>query len=175
MLGSREFVTFARKMAEQAKLSIEFGGLLEAVQKMKANKATGLDGVSNEMVSFVTWNALIVLHRLFEERLNSTQPDTVVDWQTIIVHCIPKKPSPTSLSQWRPISLLPTIEKLFAATLTQNIVQYVPWPQEVYGFIEGKQTMEVTAAHRMALNKSLLWSTPLLYPTKLVFEKLLIP
>jgi hypothetical protein len=151
------------EMRREKILHIDFSGFLEAIHKMRGNKATGLDGICNEMVQNFTWNTLVNLHRLFEQRLNSTEHESIEDWKTILVYCIAKKTSPTSLSHWRPISLLPTLQKLFAATLAQKIDDFVVWPTEFYGFMEGKQTLEVTSAHRFALTKAALWNVPLFW------------
>ena len=134
--------------------------VMDSIKTFQNGKAEGLDGVAAEMLKALPWSAILRLRQGFELRLNNLAGGEVYeDWHSILVHCIPKLGSPTSLSHWRPISLLSCVQKLYACCIMKVLDDHFVWPPELVGFTSGRQTMEVTFAARLALAKSVEWGT----------------
>ncbi len=53
------------------------------------------------------------LARLFEKRLNADpeEPDPGQDWLDIFIYLIPKTKNPTTISTWRPIAIVNSLQK----------------------------------------------------------------
>jgi hypothetical protein len=158
---NREAAVLEEGMRRSPKVPIPFSTFLDAVHALQPGKAPGADGIVNEMVSCLGFNSLVAIHRLFEERLNGFGHQGVQGWELISVHCIPKDPNPKDLKNWRPISLLPTLQKLYASCVAKLVQASVTWPPEFYGFMPGRQPLEITSAHRRACHLSLEWGAPL--------------
>jgi hypothetical protein len=147
---------------QQTPLSIPFFHIVDSVAGLAKNKAPGPDGVLNEHLLALRWPVLCKIHELFEHRLNCGDPGLLVhSWVNVHVFAIPKIESPKSLSQWRPISLISVLAKLFGAALARLCDECVCWPDWVYGFRAGRQVMEISACVRHGLSKAARWEVPL--------------
>ena len=91
------------------------------------------------------------LRGLFEKRLNNEEGGEVGDgWFDIDIQCIPKKANPRNLGDWRPISLLPTIQKFYNAVTAKMYDDWIELPLWMAGFMEGRQTLELSFAVHQA-------------------------
>jgi hypothetical protein len=61
---------------------------------------------------------------------------------------------PMSLGDWRPISLLSTIQKVYNATVSKMHDDWIDIPVWMAGFMEGRQTLELPFAIQQAFERS---------------------
>jgi hypothetical protein len=93
--------------------------LIEAIQKLQNNKATGPDGISSENFKHLPPNMLANLLHLIRSAANlQTTPKL---WQNCFVKLIFKKGETTSIANYRPIALLNTIFKLWETILFHKL------------------------------------------------------
>ena len=149
--------------AGEAELCLPFDYLLDSVLSIDGDKALGADDIPPNALKLLSWECLSVVHRFFQARLNNKAAGKVHDaWHLIKVWCIEKICSTRSLSQWRPISLLSTLQKLYSSCLSQILEDQVDMPADyVLGFTEGMQTLDVTFAVRMGFEVARVWGLPI--------------
>jgi len=92
-----------------------------ALRKLANNKAAGSDGVPNEVYKQLHPNLKIVLLRILNNALQSEIPSS---WREVIVVPIYKKGDVIDPANYRPISLINTITKLFTAVLANRLQNY---------------------------------------------------
>ena len=122
----------------------------------KQNSASGGDGVTWQALSCLGDKAVRLLCALFNKRLHGYDlEDTLNDWIKVIAVMLPKKDQPRSVNEWRPMCLTSCLQKCFLSCVCRLLEQWsAPVDFSQYGFVEGKQTMEVSEAARNALVKS---------------------
>lgn len=94
--------------------------LVLAIKKLSKNKAPGSDGIPNEIWKALNTTVKFKLLNLFNNIFNNpnNMPDT---WSEIVIVPIFKKGNPDLPSNYRPISLLNTVTKLFTTLLTHRL------------------------------------------------------
>ena len=159
------FTALAHASSNTPRLHLPLNYLLDCIGRICSGKATGLDQIPAESFKYLKWSAVLVLRDLFEQRLNGEVVDesSVHEaWHTVMVWCIPKTQDPKSLSEWRPVSLISNLQKLYGSCTAMLLEEECPIPREYnYGFMQSCQTMDVTFAMRLAVEKSNLWGIPL--------------
>ena len=148
--------------------TVHFGGLLSDMEKSilwgdalkmfdveeihrgiagaKNNKAPGLDGWRSELLKIVDNDEIIC------KGIASTFDDVIsgghvpVDWQRARIVPIPKSGNPEDVKNWRGITLLCVVYKIFAALLARRIVAVLQrnemMASEQFGFTQGKSTVD---------------------------------
>ena len=111
---------------------------------MKPGKACGIDGLSNEMIICLLRNNPNILLKLFNACILAPEPMTC--WNTSAIYPIHKKGSKLDPDNYRGISLLPCLSKLFSAILNQRLLKFTIeneiLSQEQLGFIPGNRTSD---------------------------------
>ena len=138
--------------------------LFEARHRMAAGKAPGLDGLVYEVFMFLPWQVLDMIWVAFEKRLNSCpgHHEVIQAWQEIPVVHIPKVAAAHKVEQWRPLCMLPVLCKWYSSCVVLFLQHHLPKPTcNLYGFIPGRQTMEISELVRLLLQRFNEWDIPI--------------
>jgi hypothetical protein len=110
-----------------------------ALSKAKSDKAPGLDGVQKDLLAIMAptlRDALTYLYRLAQQ-LRYWPKDSMAALITLIY----KKGDPTVISNWRPISLLPTIYKILSRIINERLGRFNQLMENIGphqgGFVKG--------------------------------------
>ena len=97
--------------------------VMKVIGKAKSRKAVGLDNIPNEVLKNDV--SIQFLHKLFHKIFNTTIIPT--QWKLAIIKPIPKGSSidPKLPMQYRGISLLSTVYKLYTAVLNDRLVKKI--------------------------------------------------
>ncbi|CAF2810732.1 unnamed protein product [Rotaria sp. Silwood2] len=100
---------------------------------MKSGKAPGMDGISADIIKAGGRALAIRLHALFVEIWEKEEP--IDDWSTaIIIRLFKNKGDKRDCGNYRGISLLPVVSKIFSRIILNRLQAYL-----------GKQIMEQQA------------------------------
>lgn len=118
--------------------------LKKACNTLKMGKATGIDNLSNEMISCFTNVYPHITIKLFNNILDNNQ--IIPDWTVGIITPIFKKGSKTDPNNYRGISLLSCFGKLFMALLHNRLLAFaisnnIISPNQL-GFLPGNRTSD---------------------------------
>ena len=102
--------------------SVTMEEFFQAVKQGKRSKAPGQDGICPEFIK-KTWE---VTKYVLLEVMNSMYRDGIISDQQNqgILLCLPKKPDPTRLEDYRPLTLMNTDYKLFTRIIANSLR---PW------------------------------------------------
>ena len=123
---------------------ITINELQNASYILRSGKASGIDAISNEMLQCILKLKPSILYRLFNSILkyNGETPN----WYTSILALIHKKGSKSNTLNYRGISLLSCVSKLFTAILNTRLSNYVKEKNiiamEQLGFMPGNRTSD---------------------------------
>jgi hypothetical protein len=119
-------------------------------KKMKLGKACGIDDVVNEFLKFCNEPVLALLTRWFNIVLESgTVPE---DWCTGIISPIYKKKGPRNCpDNYRGITLLSCVGKLFTAVLNKRLTSFIEQEKLIGPEQAGFRAMHSTMDHAFAL------------------------
>ncbi|CAF1012995.1 unnamed protein product [Adineta ricciae] len=136
-----------------------------AVLSLKADKAPGPDGITNEALKKGGYELWKVLTKLFNECLESENVPT--QWKKSTTIIIPKKGDREDLKNYRPIALLPTIYKAFTKVLVNRMTRQLDeqQPCEQAGFRSGFSTTD----HLQVVNQVLERTRECKIPMCMVF------
>ena len=119
---------------------------------LSVDKSPGWDGITNEFFKAFVQELKGPLTMLFQDVWSSGQmPDS---WKIGLVKLIPKVASPMSFAQWRPISLMGGLYKIFAKVIAnrlQKVLSSVVHPMQ-YGFIKGRDILHNILNVQMAVD-----------------------
>ena len=135
------------------------------IKKLKNKKSPGPDGVANELLKSAASLVRKPLAHLMNACLqNETIPS---DWRNALVILIFKKGDPTDLKNYRPISLLSHMYKLFTKILTERISTAIDLAQskDQAGFRSNRSAID----HLQALNQLSEKSVEFQIPISLAF------
>lgn len=121
---------------------IEEREVFEHIRQLKAEKSPGPDGLSNETLKL---GAPILLHHLTHLFNMILDSETVPEqWCTSDIILLYKKGNPMDIGNYRPISLLASIYKLFSSILLNRIAKTIDesQPKEQAGFRAGFSTTD---------------------------------
>ena len=99
--------------------------VLNKINKLKMHKAPGIFGTTNKLIKSLKPLLLKPLTNLFNDYLRLSHFPSSYKIAKLIM--IPKKPNTNKLEEFRPISLLPTLSKLFESILASRIYK---WAEE---------------------------------------------
>ena len=118
--------------------------IYDAIMSMSNNKSPGLDGIVIELIKAATSFYIPMLEKLFNKILDSgIYPE---DWCKAILCPIHKKGSVTDPKNYRGISLLPVVGKVFTKILNQRLNEWADHTnmrqEEQAGFRKGYSTAD---------------------------------
>lgn len=121
---------------------VRLDDLTEVINSLKNNSSPGIDGISSLLIKNVYPKIVNVL--LFLVNLSfqtGVFPDRLKEAVVIPVH---KSGSKSNLNNFRPISLLPVLSKVFEKLMKQRLVEFLKknkfFSKNQFGFSEGKST-----------------------------------
>jgi len=110
------------------------------VKKLKENKATGPDGISNEHVKYGGKTLIKILTELFNEILETKQIPK--SWKLSKIILLFKKGSKYDIRNYRPISLISTFAKIFSALIDFRLRGRINLSLSQAGFKKGFSTTD---------------------------------
>ena len=118
--------------------------LKEASYVLRNGKAPGPDAISNEMLKCILEAKPSILLKLFNSILIYNGKTT--DWYTSMLILLHKKGKKTEPTNYRGISLLSCVSKLFTAILNKRLLNFVKerniLSEEQLGFVAGNRTSD---------------------------------
>ena len=110
--------------------------------KLPAKFSRSPDGIPAVVLKILSYELCIPLHIIFKMSLDSTTCPTA--WKYADITPIFKKGDPSQAHNYRPISILPAMCKLFERILTEDIYDHLGRNHLItsaqYGFIKGRST-----------------------------------
>ncbi len=121
---------------------IRAADLMKAINRMSTSHSSGMDGITSSMVKCCKNEILPVLEYLFNKSLSEhTFPTT---WKCAKITAIHKKDDTTDPNNYRPISLLPSIAKVFERVVHTQCYNYMEenslFNERQSGFRRGRST-----------------------------------
>jgi hypothetical protein len=118
--------------------------IVDAIGHLKANKAAGIDGITGDMLKVALPVCLAYMVKLFNQILNSGEyPET---WTSAIIVPIHKSGDKNTPNNYRGVSLLSVLGKVFARVLNKRLSTWAEtnnhFPQEQGGFRAGHSTVD---------------------------------
>lgn len=140
---------------------IQDSEVYEHIKQLKSEKSPGPDGICNEVLKT---GAPILIHHL--TRLFNLVIDTEMvpeQWRSSDIILLYKKGNPLDVGNYRPISLLPSIYKLFSSIMLRRISQNIDdkQPKEQAGFRSGYSTMDHVHTLEQIIEKHQEYNRPL--------------
>ena len=123
--------------------------VLSALKPTKNGTSPGIDGITSDALKAGAELLATPLANIFSQCVNDEFiPDHFADSKTILLH---KKGDPRLIGNYRPISLLPTIGKLFTKSINRRLQANIEAQQaeEQFGFRRGRSTID--AIHVLSL------------------------
>lgn len=135
--------------------------VIEGIKKLKAEKCPGPDGITNEAIKIGSKYLAHPLTQLFNSILDSGT--TPFQWSESNMILLYKKGDPTDIGNYRPISLLPTLYKLFSSIIEKRISKRIEehQPIEQAGFRRGYSTIDHIHAIEQIVEKYNEYQKPL--------------
>ena len=109
--------------------------ILDVLLNLNPNKASGVDQVSPKMLKRTAYSFCVPLTRLFNMSLQKGQyPD---NWKLANVTPILKKGDPSSVNNYRPISLLSSVSKVMEKAVFKYVFNFLRDNEVIYKFQSG--------------------------------------
>lgn len=110
--------------------------VIAIIKKLKNNKAPGMDNVNNKMMKATPEKFLTAITKIYNACIEQSYfPD---QWKTSTIVLFPKPGKDISKPEnHRPISLLPTLSKIFERLILKRLLPYINLPSQQYGFRKG--------------------------------------
>ena len=97
--------------------------VLHIINSLKPKTSTGVDGISNKLLKFVICGIAKPLPIIINQMLSvGIFPDVLKISKVIPLY---KKDDPVNFSNYRPISLLPSISKIFEKFIFKQLADYL--------------------------------------------------
>ena len=141
---------------------LSYSGFCEAFDLVKPNVATGRDNISVTILRLLPENVRGLLCCVVVERPDGREDSDVEDWAEFDVCLVPKKGDISCLGRWRPISLVPSLFKLYEVCMWEVLDQELkPLPSQNFGFRTGRQCLAIISFLVEGLRKAEEWSEKL--------------
>lgn len=116
--------------------------VLETINKLKQDKCPGSDKITNEILKIASPIITLPITKLFNYILE--QGETPRQWSESNIILLYKKGDPKNITNYRPISLLPCMYKLFSSIINQRLNNTLEskQPVEQAGFRKGYSTID---------------------------------
>ena len=131
-----------------------------AISNLKNGKSPGLDNIYSEYIKAGGRPLLLVLHRLFNLILTTgTIPQA---FKTALIVVLYKKGSRLDCGNYRPISLLSHVYKLFISIIASRVKSdlYASFPASQAAYQPGRGTIEQVIALEQIIEKSIEFNNP---------------
>ena len=118
-------------------------GEIKAVSQMNNNKAPGIDGITAEILKNGSEKMFDLLEQIIQSVWESEVPQ---DWRDAIVVSLYKKGLKSDCSNFRGISLLSILEKLFSRIILNRLVRTIVngiQPESQCGFHASRGTVDM--------------------------------
>ena len=127
----------------------------EAFELVKPNVATGRDNIPDSVLRLRLENARSRLYCAVVERLAGREDEHVRNWAELDVCLVPKKGDISNLGRWRPISLVPSLFKLYEVCVWKVLDKELrPLPCQMFGFRSGRQCLDIVSYLVESLRKA---------------------
>ena len=93
----------------------------DSLQKLKGCKAAGINGLPAELLKSGPFSMMECLASLFTAILNGKYPEQL---STCLITAVHKHGDKADLSNYRPITVIPVLAKLFASVLTRRLADW---------------------------------------------------
>ena len=137
----------------------------DIVTKLPSGNAGGGDGMPSQIIKAFSWQQICFLATTFEDIANNSayQPhQRPTGWNLSHVSMLPKMPHADRVEDFRPISLIPQVQKVYLKWLYRIIAPradlYLPAAQ--HGFRPRRQCSEIHFILNKVRESSLEWRTP---------------
>ena len=122
--------------------------ILHIIDSLKPKTSTGVDGISNKLLKFIKCGIPKPLTIIINQMLNvGIFPDLLKTFKIIPLY---KKDDPVNFSNYRQISLLPSISKIFERVIFKHLADYLEENNLMYKYQYGFQkylSTEYAALH----------------------------
>ncbi|CAH2254525.1 jg25688 [Pararge aegeria aegeria] len=127
--------------------------ILGIINKLKPEKCPGSDNITNDAIKAASIILALPLAKLFNMILKTTH--TPSQWSESNIILLYKKGDPKDIGNYRPISLLPSIYKIFSTMLNQRISATLEQhqPKEQAGFRKKFSTLDHIHALELVIEK----------------------
>ena len=143
------------------------------VEELASGKAPGLDGISNEILKYASVVIVPLLYKLFNVILDTKCfPD---EWSDALIVPVYKKGNKSEPNNYRGISLLSSIGKIFTKLLNKRLVKWADdnnkLSDEQAGFRKGKSTIDQIFIFQSIISKYLSKKRGRFYTVYIDFSK----
>ena len=121
------------------------------ISRMANHKAPGDDNMPAELLKYSGPAGVAVVTKLFNRLWIAEKTPT--KWRQGIIVSIYKADDPTDCSNYRPLTLLPVLDKLYATLLTRRMERIVPLHDHQYAFRKSRGTLNALFNLTAALRK----------------------
>ena len=141
---------------------LSFEEFLEVLRLVKPNVATGRDNVPGTILRFLPESVQNQLYRAIVERLAGREDAHVRGWAEFDICLVPKKGDISKLSNWRPISLVPTLYIVYEMCMWKVLDKELrPLPNQLVEFRPGMQCLDIVSLLVESLRKADEWGEKL--------------
>ena len=109
------------------------------ISRMANHKAPGDDNMPAELLKYSGPAGVAVVTKLFNRLWIAEKTPT--KWRQGVIVSIYKADDPTDCSSWRPLTLLPVLDELYAILLTRRMERIVPLQDHQYAFRKFRGTL----------------------------------
>ena len=135
---------------------LSFDEFREVLLLVKPNVATGRDNIPGTIVRFLPEFVLNQLYSAIVDRLVGSGGCPCPRLGRIDICLVPKKGDISRLCNWRPISLVPTLYKVY-----EMCIELRPLPNQLVGFRPRMQCLDIVSFLVEALRKADEWGEKL--------------
>ncbi|PZC79969.1 hypothetical protein B5X24_HaOG215559 [Helicoverpa armigera] len=134
--------------------------IIKAIETQKKNKAPGPDGINNELLSDCKSAIAPLLKYVFNDVVDTEKIPT--QWTTSTIILLHKKGDRDEINNYRPISLMSNIYKIFAKVILWRITRTLDenQPKEQAGFRAGYSTLDHVHTVRQIFQKTKEFNMP---------------
>ena len=137
---------------------LSFEEFLEVLSLVKPNVATGRDNVPGTVLRFLPESVQNQLYRAIVERLAGREDAHVKGWAEFDICVVPKKGDISKLSNWRPISMVPTLYKVYEMCMWKVLDKDLrQLPNQLVAFRPGMQCLDIASFLVESLRKADEW------------------
>ena len=141
---------------------LSFDEFREVLLLVKPNVATGRDNIPGTIVRFLPEFVLNQLYRAIADRLSGREDAWVHGWAEFDICLVPKKGDISRLCNWRPISLVPTLYKVYEMCMWKVLDKELrPLLNQLVVFRPGMQCLDIVSFLVEALRKADEWGEKL--------------
>jgi hypothetical protein len=163
----------AQAFSRDPKLKVVFSAeeVQSAIDRLSNGKTVPEDGVSSEMLKALDKDAVLLLAVSLSAKASGAR-DVTHSWRELTAVLIPKINRVKRVADLRPITIVPTLKKLYSLLLLSKASPQLeeklsPWNM---GCRKSFQALEAVSCLRWAVERSREWQLPL-YVAKLDFKK----